>query len=54
MFFTTHLAPNILIGPIIALGVLNPNILRENKALIIILQVSYIMYDMYNVKFNLL
>ena len=31
MFFKTHLAPNITIGPTIASGViLNPNILREN------------------------
>ena len=31
MFFTIHLAPNIIIGPTIASGVLlNPNILRYN------------------------
>ena len=35
MFLTTHLAPNILIGPTIASGViLNPDILHGNTALI--------------------
>ena len=34
MFFATHLAPNIMLGPTIASGViLNPNILFENIAL---------------------
>ena len=34
MFLTNHLAPNIMIGPTIASGViLNPNILRECIAL---------------------
>ena len=34
MFFTTHLAPNIMIGPTIASGViLNPYILRKCLAL---------------------
>ena len=33
MFFTTHLAPNIMIGPTIAAGViLNSNIFREYEA----------------------
>ena len=37
MFFTIHLAPNIMIGLTIASGVLlNPNILRKNIPLILI------------------
>ena len=54
MFFTTHLAPNIMICPTIALGViLNPNILHECRPISLTLmrileknqQITYIGYS---------
>ena len=51
MFLTTHLAPNIMIGPAIVSDVgpliLNPNILRKNIALRMLLAWQHAMMGKY-------